>query len=95
MLENETIVDSYSQLFNIAGQMQILTAHSIVFSFAISAIPPLMSTLSISGVTGNLTSIEVICVDRAEQTSSSAFIYIINRDQCKLLHDLANSPIKS
>ena len=84
MLENETMADSYSQLFNIAGQMQTLTAHSIVFSFVISAIPPLMSTLSISGVTGNLTSIEVICVDRAEQTSSSALLKVINSDTCIL-----------
>ena len=87
MLENETMVDSYSRLVDTSGPVQRLMAHSIVFSFATSAVSPLMSTLSISGVTGNLTSIEVICVDRGEQTSSSALIHIINRDQCKLLHD--------
>ena len=87
MLENETMVDSYSRLVGTTGKVPGLMARSIVFSFATSAISPLISTLSISGVTGNLTSIEVICVDRAEQTSSSALIHIINRDRCKLLHE--------
>ena len=90
-LENETMVGSYyTRLIDTSGQVQMpLLLHSIVFSFATSAISPLMSTLSISGVTGNLTSIEVICVDRLERTSSSALIHVINKDQCKLLH--ANS----
>ena len=80
MLENETMVDSYSRLLDTSGQVQRLTAHSIVFIFATPAISPLTSTLSISGMTRNLTSIEVICVDRAEQTSSSALLEVINSD---------------
>ena len=78
--ENETMVDSYTRLVDISGQVPRVMARSIVFSFATSAISPLMSTLSISGVTENLTSIEVICVDRAEQTSSSALLQVINSD---------------
>ena len=80
MLENETMVDSYTRLVDTSGQVPRVMARSIVFSFATSAISPLMSALSISGVTGNLTSIEVICVDRAEQTSSSALLKVINSD---------------
>ena len=80
MLENETMVDSYSRLVDTSGTVQRLMAHSIEFSFATSAISPLMSTLSISGVTGNLTGIEVTCVDRGEQTSSSALLEVINSD---------------
>ena len=80
MLETESMVDSYRRLVDTSGQIQRLVAHSIVFNFATSAISPLMSTLSISGVTRNLTSIEVICVDRVEQISSSALLKVINSD---------------
>jgi hypothetical protein len=77
MLENERMVDSYNRFIDTSGLMQTLMAHSIVFSFASSATSPLMSTLSISGVTRNLTSIEVLCVDRLQQTSSSALLEVI------------------
>jgi hypothetical protein len=36
-------------------------------------------------VTANLASIGVICEDRLGQTSSSALIHVVNRDQCKLI----------
>jgi hypothetical protein len=77
MLENETMVDSYTRLVDTSGEVQTLMVHSIVFSFASSATSPLMSTLSISGVTANLASIGVICEDRLGESLSSALLEII------------------
>ena len=76
-IENEIIVDSYTRFVDTSHQVQTLTAHSIVFSFATSATSPLTSTLSISGVTGNLTGIGVTCVDRLQRISSSSLLKII------------------
>ena len=71
------IVDSYQT-------PESITINSTVFSFTTSTqhqITPLMSNMSISHVTRSLNRTKVMCVDRREQTSSSAFIKVINSDE--------------
>lgn len=85
MPDDDTRVDSYNRLVDTSYQTpEKLIINSTVFSFTIPTqhqISPLMSNMSISHVTRSLNRTEVMCVDRGEQTSSSAFIKVINSDE--------------